>query len=357
MKVKDPTGRLARWALHLQQYDFEIIHRPGVQNGAADALSRRKYSCPDNAFAPAAGFPVAVIDHPCPSPVDLRALQRQDIDLSPIITYLETAELPGSDSQAQALLFSIDSYYLDEHDVLCHLWAPGKRKQQSLRSQVVIPASIRHDMLLSCHDDPTAGHLGSIKAYEKVRSRNYWHGMLKHVEHCCRSCIDCAMRKRPRNHHKAPLLPIPVDGPFDRLAMDILGPLPPTHDGTRYILVLSDYCTRWPEAYALPSIEAPRIAHVLGADILARHSAPRTILSDRGSNCHPSIVKAICQIISTRRLHTIAYHPQTDCLVERFNSTLCDSLRMYVSTHQKDLDKHLPLVLFAYRDATNAYTN
>ena len=43
MKVKDPTGRLARWALQLQQYDFEIIHRPGVQNGAADALSRRCY--------------------------------------------------------------------------------------------------------------------------------------------------------------------------------------------------------------------------------------------------------------------------------------------------------------------------
>ena len=306
-----------------------------MQNGAADALSRRKYPGPDNASAPAAGFPVAVIDNPCPSPVDIRALQRQDIDLSPIITYLETTELPGSDSQARALLFSIDSYYLDEHDVLCHLWAPGKRKQQSLRSQVVIPASIRYDILLSCHDDPTAGHLGSIKTYEKVRSRYYWHGMLKDIEHWCRSCIDCAMRKRRRNHHKAPLLPIPVDGPFDRLAMDILGPLPPTHDGNRYILVFSDYYTRWPEAYALPSIEAPRIAQVLVAEILARHSAPRTLLSDRGSSFLASIVKAVCQIINTRRLHTTAYHPQTDGLVERFNSTLCDSLSMYVSTHQK----------------------
>ncbi len=44
MRVKDPTGRLARWALRLQQYDFEIIHRPGTANGNADALSRRSYS-------------------------------------------------------------------------------------------------------------------------------------------------------------------------------------------------------------------------------------------------------------------------------------------------------------------------
>ena len=130
-------------------------------------------------------------------------------------------------------MFSIDSYYLDERYVF---WAPGKRKQQSLRSQVVIPASIRHDDLLSCHHDPTAGHLGSIKTY--------WHGMFKDIEHWCRSCIDCVMQKRPRNHHKAPLLPVTVDGPLDRLAMDILGLLPPTHDGNRYILVLSDYCTR-----------------------------------------------------------------------------------------------------------------
>ena len=178
--------------------------------------------------------------------------------------------------------------------------------------------------------------------------------MFKDIEHWCRACIDCSMHKRPRNHHHAPLLPIPVQGPFDRLAIDILRPLPATHDGNRYILVLFDYYTRWPEAYALPSIEAPRIAQLLVDEILARHSAPRTLLSDRGSNFLSSIVKSVCQIVNTRRLHTTAYHPQTDGLVERFNATLCEGLSMYVSTHQKDWDKHLPLVLFAYRVSPNA---
>ena len=60
--------------------------------------------------------------------------------------------------------------------------------------------------------------------------------------------------------------------------------------------------------------------------------------------------------MNTRRLHTTAYHPQTDGLVERFNSSLCDGLSMYVSTHQKDWDKHLPLFLFAHRVAPNATT-
>ena len=60
--------------------------------------------------------------------------------------------------------------------------------------------------------------------------------------------------------------------------------------------------------------------------------------------------------MNTCRLHTTAYHPQTDGLVERFNATLCEGLSMCVSTHQKDWDKHLPLVLFAYPVLPNATT-
>ena len=44
MRITEPTGRLARWLLLIQQYDFDIVHRSGTSNGNADALSRRPYS-------------------------------------------------------------------------------------------------------------------------------------------------------------------------------------------------------------------------------------------------------------------------------------------------------------------------
>ena len=119
--------------------------------------------------------------------------------------------------------------------------------------------------------------------------------MYKDVAHWCISCVDCAMKKNPRRAHKAPLLPIPVQGALDRIAMDALGPFPPSHDGNRYIIVFSDYYTRWPEAFALPSIEAPRIAELLVNEIVARHGAPRVLLSDRGPNFMASIVKEVCK--------------------------------------------------------------
>ena len=76
---------------------------------------------------------------------------------------------------------------------------------------------------------------------------------------------------------KAPMILLPVVGePFKRIAMDIVGPLPRTRKGNRFILVLSDYATRYPEAVPLRNITASRVAEAL-IDIFARHGIPEEI--------------------------------------------------------------------------------
>ena len=346
MGIKDPTGKLARWALQLQHYDFEIIHRPGKSNGNADAISRVPYS---NLHITAINTPGVQFD-------TVHDLQRRDPDLQNLITYLESNQLPHDNRVARTLLLHIDDFYLDDDGILCHLWYPGKRRAGHLFSQLVVPSSLRHEILTNVHDDATGGHLGIHKTYEKLRRKYYWFGMFKDVEHWCKSCVDCSMKKSPRYSRQAPLLPIPVEGAFDRVAVDVLGPFPVTNSGARYIVVFSDYYTRWPEAFALPSCEAHRIASLLINEIMIRHSAPRTLLSDRGRNFLSALVKECCKIMNTTKLNTTAYHPQTDGLVERFNGTLAETLSMFVSSNQKDWDEHLPQVLFAYRVSPNATT-
>ena len=173
--------------------------------------------------------------------------------------------------------------------------------------------------------------------------------MFKDVEHCVKSCVECSLRKSPRNSKKAPSLPIPVEGAFDRVAVDVLGPFPPSSKGSRYIVVFSDYLTRWVEAFPVPSVEATVIARLLIDEIISRHGAPRVLLSDRGTNFLSKVVAEVCKIFQIQKVNTSSYHPQTDGLVERFNSTLCQSLSIYVSKKQKDWDDFAPLILFAHR--------
>ncbi|KAK3751268.1 hypothetical protein QZH41_002432 [Actinostola sp. cb2023] len=216
MKIKEPTGRLARWSLLLQQFDFTIEHRAGTSNGNADALSRRPY------------HNVSTLS-PTELPVErVRLQQRRDPELADLIVYLEDDSLPKSNGLARRILLHNDAFYLSDEGLLFHLSIANPRRTKGTHSQLVVPRALHHEVLVQAHDNVLAGHLGVHKTYEKLRDRYYWRGMYKDAEHWCKSCVDCAMRKTPRNHAKAPLLPIPVEGPFHRVAVDVMGPLTPT---------------------------------------------------------------------------------------------------------------------------------
>ena len=180
--------------------------------------------------------------------------------------------------------------------------------------------------------------------------------MFSDVSHRYRSCCDCAMRKSSRNRHKAPLLPIPVQDAFDRVACDIIGPFPVSKAGNRYVVVFSEYLTKWVECFLVPSIEASVIARLLVDEIFCRQGAPRTRLSDRGSNFLSSLVSEVCKLLNTKEVNTTAYHPQTDGLVERFNNTLAEAISSFLSSNQQDWDVYLPAIHFAYRTSPSVTT-
>ena len=101
MNVKDASGRLARWALLLQQYDFEIVHRPGKVHGNADSLSRRPYVTSE--------FNSLQRDDPQVSKT--RKMQRSDVELSEIIDFLESDVLPFDDRDARKVLLISNAFY------------------------------------------------------------------------------------------------------------------------------------------------------------------------------------------------------------------------------------------------------
>ena len=113
-----------------------------------------------------------------------------------------------------------------------------------------------------------------------------------------------------------------IDVPFQRVAIDIIGPLNPrTTHGNKYILTLVDYATRYPEAVALPSIEAERVAEAL-LEMFCRLGIPREMLTDRGSQFTSDMMNELSRLLSLKQLTTTPYHPMCNGLVEGFNGTL-----------------------------------
>ena len=92
------------------------------------------------------------------------------------------------------------------------------------------------------------------------------------------------------------MLPLPVEGAFNRVAVDVLGPFKPSNRQNRYVVVFSDYLIRWCEAFPVPSIEANVIACLLVDEIIARHGAPGVLLFDRGTNFLSKLVEEVCKI-------------------------------------------------------------
>ena len=347
MDIKDPTGKLARWSLTIQQYDFTIKHRSGTSNGNADALSRRPHFPSISAITKlqSSGF----------QPDFIRTQQQQDHTLSDLINYLNTSQLPPSDKAARSLLLTVHDYFLED-GILYHIYTRMGRRKRDPFIQLVVPKSLQHQILEAAHNDVLAGHLGITKTYAVVRQRFFWPGMFIDIQHYCKSCVDCAMKKAPKGGYRANLISIPVEGPFDRVGVDCLGPLPVTHSGNRYIVVFTDYFTKWPEAFAVPDIKAPRIAQLLLDHIIARHSAPRHLLSDRGKNFLSKVVQAACDLYQIQKCNTTAFRPSTNGLTERYNQSLMQSLSHYTSSNQKDWDVNLQALLFGFRIAPSPTT-
>ena len=177
--------------------------------------------------------------------------------------------------------------------------------------------------------------------------------MLKDITTYIKSCDQCQRRGKPQGKHE--LYPIKVKEPFYQIGIDIVGPLPQTEKGNKYIVVAIDYFTKWPEAKALKEASAKEVSTFIFEDIICRHGCPQKILSDRGSHFNNQLIKDLTQKFEIRHNFSTLYHSKTNRLVERFNKTLCEALAK-LSQETTKWDENISPVLFAYRTKKNDST-
>lgn len=345
------TGKLARWALTIQEMDLVIKHKAGRKNTNADALSRNT-SADVNAIDAVEQSPdqaeyVVPLDHD--KVQEIRVAQRSDTTLTSMFEYLERGVLPSDEKFAKRLVMESSRYEV----IQGVLYYEPDFKPGNLC--VVVPENLRPTLLKEAHAGCFAGHFAFKKVYDRLRRNYWWKGMRGDVDRFCRSCLECASRKGPGRSFRPPLTPIPVGGPFHRLGVDVLQ-LPLTANGNRYVVCFVDYFTKWVEAFPVADQRADTIAKLFVEHVVCRHGVPEELLSDRGANFLSDLIQSVCDILGVKKINTSGYHPQTDGLVEKFNSTLINMIAKCCEISHHDWDEQLPFLLFAYRSSVQEST-
>ena len=410
---KPSGGRLARWALKLQSYKFTVVHIPGRNNSNADALSRINFddinkctNCShhspsiDSKLAWEASEIDDILDDALhdqeidrspptvnavrnlrykpgkrakmndetasqkapslPSEIDLDKFKESlltDKFASTMLAYLDHETLPENVTLARDIVLQSDQYF-SLNGLLYHIWHTPAKRHMPERNVVrlYVPVTFIDTVLNNCHDHVLAAHFGFQRTYDRIRQRYFWKGMYRDIDNWVRSCISCSQRKTHRHKVIAPLVNMKVPGAFERVSVDVLGPLPTTVSGCRYVLCFTDHCTRWPILVPMKAIDASSIARVFFDYVICEHGCPNTLLSDRGTNFLSKVVLEVCRIMRTQKLNTSSYHPECNAIQERYNAVILDTISHYVNQFHSDWDTYLSPIQFAYRTtpATNS---
>ena len=382
----DPIGQQARWLEIMEEFDFEVEHRPGNKHSNADALSRRpcrlkacvcRYEKENELeqgselelsvfesvgnddrvlISCAAVMPTADVDDNFDvgwTLEGLRAAQEDDPDVSYLLQLLkQSLNKPPWESVS-----------MRSHDVrvLWGMWPRLlvwngllQRKFESpdgttMKWQVILPVKLRREFLTVIHGGMTGGHLGRKRTAASIQARAYWPTWSSDLDAFLRECVPCAQYHRGCVPRKAKMQTPLVGEPWIRVSVDITGPHPRSSKSNQYILTLVDHFSKWAEAIPLRNHTAPTVARALVTHVFSRFGAPRQLLTDRGSEFESELFSELMRWMEINKLRTTVFHPSCNGVVERFHRTLNSMLAKATNESQRDWDDRLPLVLAAYR--------
>ena len=347
LHTQKAVGRLWRWGVLIQEYDFEIIHRRGKENINADALSR---SHDDNKEESCSATKIILF----PDLEEVRKQQLNDKIIGRVIFEMEA--IPRKEQFIGGLWHSQDfkRFKQIQSQLLLHNGVLLRNYKvepfSNLHCVIIVPDTMKEEFLEQAHDE--AGHQGVERTLDRLKRMAYWVGMTTTVNEYVNSCDKCQKVKLSLPT-QAPLLNTPCGRPLQMMQVDVLE-VPLSLDGNKYLLVVEDTFSKWLEAYPMKNQKSETITNLL-VQTFSRLGIPEYIHSDQGANFESALLKETCRALGIRKTRTSAYHPQGNSLVERSNRTILQMLRCYVE-ESWEWEKYLPLVLYAYRTTKHATT-
>jgi RNase H-like domain found in reverse transcriptase/Reverse transcriptase (RNA-dependent DNA polymerase)/Integrase zinc binding domain/Integrase core domain/gag-polyprotein putative aspartyl protease len=307
INLKDPTGRLGRWAMQLQAYVDCIRHRPGKDHIIPDALSR--------AIAEEVGVIDVVVD-------------QWYTDL-----YNKISADPDKYPKFQLKEDKIYKKLNNQNDLSFQNW------------RLVVPGHLRPEVLRLNHDE--CAHFGMTKVLNRLKQKYYWPAMKDSVRKYINQCTVCKQTKDPNTILRGPMGgPRIPKIPMESISIDYKGPMTRSKNGNSYVLVVVCNFSKYVFLFPMRSADAIKTISLLENEVFLKFSVPNVVLSDNGPQFKSNAFYRFCLKYKVKHHFTPYYHAQAN-QSERVNRVIGAALQAYVGEDQRTWDENLPKLAFS----------
>ena len=374
MKKKTKDACINRWTLMCQEYAIDLQYLPGKNNVIADALSRlpqveessadlettldntltnrvHSLQIQETPEGEARQVPEE-IEHradfiPVKSPfsfAELRAHQEKDAFCREIIGRLKSTK-PEKNSKLASFKL------LDK--VLFVTRQITRANYTETHLVPYVPNSLIDKVFKVVHEEATAGH-HDLKRTLRLFVRNYFNKNERQLmQNRIENCEPCIRAKKSPKNIPLGLYPVP-NQPFTTWSVDLLGPLPTTVKGHKYILVTRDYTTRYTVLQPLTSKDADQLTGAL-RETISHYGSPQTILSDNAAELKSETMIKFCRFYNIQKVQVAPYHPQSQGLAERVNREVNKMIRILSQTLAvDDWDELLNVIQLSINNSLNS---
>ena len=356
--LKALTGILARWMQELQTYQFEVRHRRGVDNGNADGVSRSNHLPEEEPEDWDAGT-IAGVREEIERDLDREAIikaQKEDEILIEVRKWLTEGKPSHEEMKAfgEELKVYAQQEIKEEPDGMLVRHVTSNKSPLFKRNAILVPDTLRDAVYFWSHQHPSAGHFGATATSIRAQAKWYYPGMVTELKRRTKMCSSCLAKARVKGKdcvHR----PRKSGFPGERLNIDLVGPLPRTANGNRYILTIEDSFSRYCQAIPIKTKEAKHVADALVEKHVCIFGCPLEILSDQGREFVNSTWKELCKRLEIKKKEMPPYNPNSNP-IERFHRTLNAILRTFMDRDDPAWERYLPMATLAYNSKCHSST-
>lgn len=432
-KLKDPTGRLMRYRLKLEEFDFVVRYIKGEKNAVADALSRVQMDIQDlknlqcnvltrlqkqrekerqeeeqkeeqnkgyeeirkdststvtRVLRKIEGVPLLRL---CESFEEMLGVSDKEVfaDEKRLVGYfpelgiimlkyppqLTEATLKDDMSSVKASFLNIckkagmkkiaimqselSKIKVDKRKFLRFL---GEEKGTVIEFYVfpdpehIEDESTQKEILQTAHFAPTGGHWGVNKMLRTLKLKYYWPKMALQIRKLVKNCKSCQINKHSTERRIPMSITDTSSKSFEKVFCDIVGPLPTSHNGNKYILTVQDDLTKFLQVFPIPDKSAESVARTLVEKFFLKYMIPRKIVHDCGTDFMNDTLEEVCKLMKVEKKASAPYHHETVGALERSHKSLGNYLRNFTNEDKQTWDEWLPYFTYAYNSVVHTST-